>query len=131
MDALAKLHQTLKVAASLLDSAAGQIRDASLSPTKAHIHSSGEALAGVFEIQHAIYRTRPELEPKHEEASQEDQSANRRLGETLIAAYDLADSRRLSEAITLLSVFAANDPSELHRELAAIELERLSRNYGH
>ena len=130
MDALSKLHQTLKVAASLLDSAAGQIRDAALSPTKTHIRSIGEALVGIFEIQHAIYKARPELEPKYEETSQENQLANRRLGEALIAAYDLADSKRLSEAIALLSAFAANDPSEFHRELAAIELERLSGNYG-
>jgi hypothetical protein len=130
MDALGKLHQTLKVAASLLDSAAGQIRDAALSPTKTHIHSIGEALVSIFEIQHAIYKLRPELEPKHEETSQEDSLANRRLGETLIAAYDLADNERLSEAIALLATFVANDSSEFHRELVAIELERLSRNYG-
>lgn len=130
MDQLSALHQTLNVAASFLDRAAGQIRDAALSPTKEHIHSIGEALVNISDIQHAIYKLRPELEPKHEESSQEEQQANRRLGETLIAAYDLADSDRLPEAITLLSNFAANDPSEYHRGLAAIELERLSTNYG-
>lgn len=130
MDALAKLHRTLMVAGSLLDNAAGQIRDAALSPTKTHIHSIGEALGSIFEIQHAIYKLRPDLEPKYEEPSQEEQQANRRLGETLIAAYDLADCDRLQEAIALLSAFATNDPSEIHRGLAAIELERLSANYG-
>jgi hypothetical protein len=130
MDALAKLHRTLMVAGSLLDNAAGQIRDAALSPTKTHIHSIGEALGSIFEIQHAIYKLRPDLEPKYEEPSQEEQQANRRLGETLIAAYDLADCNRLPEAIALLSAFATNDPSEFHRGLAAVELERLSANYG-
>lgn len=130
LDQLAALHQTLNVAASLLDRAAGQIRDAALSPTKEHIYSVGEALVNIYDIQHAIYKLRPELEPKYEEPSHEVQDANRRLGETLIAAYDLADSGRLPEAIGLLSAFAADDPSEYHRGLAAVELERLSRNYG-
>ena len=130
MDSLAKLNQTLNVAASILDSAAGQIRDAALSPTKMHIHSIGEALVALYEIQNAIYKLRPELETKYEERPQEEQDANRRLGETLIAAYDLADDGRLSEATNLLSEFAANDPSEFYRRLATIELERLAGNYG-
>lgn len=130
MDALAKLHRTLMVAGSLLDNAAGQIRDAALSPTKTHIHSIGEALGNIYDIQHAIYKLRPDLEPEYEEPSQEEQQANRRLGETLIAAYDLADCDRLPEAIALLSAFATNDPSAIHRGLAAIEIERLSANYG-
>lgn len=130
MDQLSELHQTLNVAASLLDRAAGQIRDAALSPTRGHIHSVGEALVNIYDIQRAIYKLRPELELKYKEPSQEKQQANRRLGEALIAAYDLADSERLSEAIALLSTFAADDPSENHRALAVIELERLSTNYG-
>ena len=129
MDQLSALHQTLNVAASLLDRAAGQIRDAALSPTKEHIHGIGEALVNIYDIQHAIYRLRPELESKDEEPSQEEQQANRRLGETLIAAYDLADCGRLPEAIALLSAFAADDSSKYHRGLAANELERLSTNY--
>jgi len=130
MDSLTRLNQTLKVVGLLLDRAAGQIRDASLSPTKTHIHSIGEALCNIFEIQRAIFQLRPELEPKYEAASEEQQLANRRLGETLITAYDLADQERLSEAIKLLSDFSVNEPSEHHRGLAAIELERLSKNYG-
>ena len=130
MDPLSHLNQTLKVAASLLDSAASQIRDAALSPTKTHIHSIGEALSGIFEIQHAIYKLRPEFEPKYEETPQEVQDANRRLGEAMIAAYDLADSGNMPGAMALLSDFAANDTSAFHRECAANEVVRLSRNYG-
>ena len=127
---LPQLNQTLNVAASLLDEAAGQIRDAALSPTKEHIHRIGEALVSIYEIQSAIYKLRPELEPKYDEPPPAQQKANRRLGETLIAAYDLADKGQLQEAISLLSAFAANDPSEFHCGLAAIEAERLSRSYG-
>lgn len=130
MDSLERLNRTLVAAGILLDSAAGQIRDAALSPTKQHIHSIGEALASIFEIQHAIYKLKPELEPKYEEPPAEVSAANRRLGEALVAAYDLADIGKVQEALALLSHFAKNDPSEYHRGLAAIEVERLGENYG-
>lgn len=130
MDSLERLNRTLVAAGILLDNAAGQIRDAALSPTKQHIHSIGEALASIFEIQHAIYKLKPELEPKYEEPTPEVSAANRRLGETLIAAYDLADIGKVQEALALLNHFATNEPSEYHRDLAAIEVERLGKNYG-
>jgi len=120
MDSLERLNRTLVAAGILLDSAAGQIRDAALSPTNQHIHSVGEALAAIFEIQHAVYKLRPELEPKYEEPSEEMSAANWRLGETLIAAYDLADGGKVKDALALLRQFATSDPSEFHRELAAI-----------
>lgn len=80
MDQLSALHKTLNVAASFLDRAAGQIRDAALPPTKEHIHSVGKALVKIYDIQHAIYKLRPELEPKYEEPSQEVQQATVALG---------------------------------------------------
>ncbi len=129
MDSLANLHQRLRVAASLLDEAASQIRDVPLSPTKQHIYSVGQALASIYEIQSAIYKLRPELETKYEEPSEEVSAANRRLGELLIAAYDLADASRVPEALALLSAFAANEPSEYHRSLASTEIERMAKNY--
>ncbi len=130
MDALLKLHQTLKVAGSLLDNAATQVRDAPLSPTKDHIYSIGKCLAEIFEIQRAIYKLRPELEEVYEEPPPEIQEANRRLGETLISAYDLADSGQVPEAIALLDSYSKTESSEFHRSLATNEIERLSGNYG-
>lgn len=129
MDALTNLHQRLRAAAFLLDGAATQIRDVPLSPTKQHIRSIGEALVCIYEIQGAIYKLRPELEVKYEELPEEEAEANRRLGEALIAAYDLADGSRLSEAVTLLTDFAASEPSEYHRQLAKAEIERMTKNY--
>lgn len=130
MDRLSELHQTLNLAASILDRGASQIRDAALSPTKEHIHSIGEALVHINDIQRAIYKLRPELEPQYDEPPPEIQEGNRRLGEALIAAYDLADKGQLQEALSLLAVFANNEPSEFHRSLAAGEVERLRDNYG-
>jgi hypothetical protein len=129
MDALIKLHQQLRAAASLLDGAAAQIRDVPLSPTKQHIRSIGEALVSIYEIQSAVYKLRPELEIKYEEPLQEEAEANQRLGETLIEAYDLADNSRLSEAVELLTNFVASEPSEYHRELAKAEIERVKKSH--
>jgi hypothetical protein len=129
MDALANLHQRLRVAASLLDEAASQIRDVPLSPTKKHIRSIGEALASIIEIQSAICKLRPELEAVYEDPPEEVRAANRRLGEVLITAYDLADASRLPDALELLTAFAANEPSEYHRSLVTTEMERLAKNY--
>ena len=126
MDALEKLHQTLNVAASLLDSAATQIRDVPLTPAKTHIHTIGETLSNIFDIQRAVYRERPDLEPKYDEPPEEVRAANRRLGETLIAAHDLADNGHIPEALALLSAFESSDPSAHHRVLAAAQRERLA-----
>jgi hypothetical protein len=130
MDPLARLDATLRAAASILDNAAGQIRDAALSPTREHIGSIGQALAHIFEIQNAIYQLRPELEPQYTEEPEEVRAANRRLGEALIAAYDLADGGNVQQAVANLQSFAATEPSTLHRELAAREQDRLASNYG-
>jgi len=130
MDPLTQLNQTLRLASAMLDSAASQIRDAPLSPTKEHIESVGRALVCIFDIQNAIYKLRPELEPKYEEAPAETRAANRRLGEALIEAYDLADASRVQEAIEYLSAFAESEPSEFHREIAKGEIVRLQGNYG-
>jgi hypothetical protein len=130
MDRLSDLHQTLNLAASLLDRCAGQIRDAALSPTKEHIHSIGEALVCIYDIQRAIYKLRPELEPQYDEPPPDIQKGNRRLGDALIAAYELADNGQLQEAISMLAAFASIEPSELHRSLAEGEIDRLRENYG-
>lgn len=130
MDSLDRLNATLRIAASILDNAAGQIRDAALSPTREHIGSVGQALAHIFEIQNAIYKLRPDLEPQHKEEPEEVRAANRRLGEALIAAYDLADSGHVQQAIADLKSFAATEPSSLHRELAVREQTRLADNYS-
>ena len=89
----------------LLDSAAGRIRDAHLHPVKENIRSIAEALAAVFEIKTAIYKHAPELqlEPKYEEPPEEIRLANRRLGEAMLAADDLADQGKLAEAREFLT----------------------------
>ncbi|MES2974710.1 MAG: hypothetical protein V4757_13930 [Pseudomonadota bacterium] len=129
MDKLAELHSRLRLVCGLLDGAASMIRDVPLSPTNAHILSIGSALSSVFEIQQAIYRLRPELEVAYEEPSPEVSAANRRLGEALIAAYDLADASRVADAVTFLEEYAAVEMSEVHRGLALAEISRMRSSY--
>ena len=126
MHPLEDLNRTLRVAAMLLDSAAGQVRDAKLLPVKGNIRTIGEALAAIFEVQQAIYKQQPELglEPRYEEPPQEVREANRRLGQAMVAADELADAGKLKEARELLSRFGAEDPSEYHRKLALLQMER-------
>lgn len=110
----------------LLDSAAGQIRDANLLPVKSNIHKIGEALASVFEIQSSIYKQAPELElePKYEEPPEDVRLANRRLGEAMLAADGLADEGKLDEARRYLVTFATSEPSQHHGSLALRQAAR-------
>jgi hypothetical protein len=65
MASLESINDKLRIAAENLDQAAIEIRDLPLEPTKQHIRAIGEALANIIEIQHKIYRMRPELEPDY------------------------------------------------------------------
>ena len=65
MASLESINEKLRVAAEHLDQAATEIRDLPLEPPKRHIRAIGEALANVFQIQHEIYRLRPDLEPAY------------------------------------------------------------------
>lgn len=129
MDSLSSLNQRLRLICGLLDGAASMVRDIPLSPTNDHIRRVGEALASLFEIQRAIYRLRPELEVPYEEPPEEIAAANRRLGEALIAAYDLADAQKVAEAIAFLGDYIRSEPLREYSELAERELERMKRGY--
>jgi len=126
MHPLETLHRSLRVAAMLLDGATGQIRDAQLSPVRSNIRKVGETLAVIFEIQAAIYKQAPELhlEPKYEEPPEEISLANRRLGEAMLAADDLADQGKLGEARNLLLRFAEAEPLPEYKELALRQVQR-------
>ena len=56
------LNRALTHAALQLDLAAGMVRDLGLAPEQ-NIKKIGDALAGVFEIQHQLFEIRPDLKP--------------------------------------------------------------------
>jgi hypothetical protein len=129
MHPLEALHQTLRMAGLLLDSAASQIRDAPLPPVRDNILKIAAVLAEVSELRLEIQRAAPELnlEPKHEPPSPEVSAANQRLGKAFLAADDLSVSGRRAEAIRLLEAFAQDEVLEPHKTLAASQAENYRR----
>lgn len=62
MDQLDSIHKKLLEASSLLDVSAEEIRDADFNKS-INIKRIGTALTYIFEIQHEIYKVRPDLKP--------------------------------------------------------------------
>ena len=125
MGSLEELDSTLLAATRLLDAAAAQTRDLGLTPVRDHIRLIAEAMARVFEIQEAIYRMRPELKPAHLKEQSPAPDADRRLTRVLGEACRRVDSGDRIGAIGLLRSFASTETSDLHREIARLEIEGL------
>jgi len=125
MHPLETLHQTLRIAGMLLDSAASQVRHAPLPPVRENILKIGTVLAEVNELRLEINRAAPELEleHQHQKPSPEESAANRRLGEVLLMADQLAIEGSQAEAIAVLQNFAKGEPSELHGAIACTQAE--------
>jgi hypothetical protein len=125
MHPLETLHETLRIAALLLDSAASQIRDAPLPPVRDNILKIGTALAEISELRLDIHRAAPELklEEQYEKPSTEESAANGRLGQAILKADELATAGSRLEAIALLESFAHGEPSSLHRAIARTQAE--------
>lgn len=116
-----QLHQTLRAAVQFLDSAAAQIRDLPLDPTKDNLLLVGGALANLFQVLHTLEQISPNLAKPQEEPSEQATEANQRLGKALIQAEDLADAGDLQGAQGLLENFAATEPSLRHSDIATLE----------
>ena len=63
MASLESINEKLRAAAEMLDQAAHEIRDLRLDPAKKLISGIGVALGNIFQIQHEIFRLRPDLQP--------------------------------------------------------------------
>ena len=61
---LEQINRQLTRAARVLDATATDLRDAKFNSGQ-NIYRIGSALSSIFEIQHEIYRARPNLLPKH------------------------------------------------------------------
>jgi len=125
MHPLETLHQTLRIAGLLLDSAASQIRDAPLAPVRDNVLKIGSALAEISELRLEVHRAAPELqlELAYEKPSPEDSAANGRLGQILLVADELASKGNHLEATAALESFAEGETSELHRAIALTQAE--------
>jgi hypothetical protein len=86
------LHDRLRVAAALPDSAAAQIRNIPLAPPNENIRHIADALAGIFDVLRAVYVARPDLTPDFLTKAGAFADANKRLTSALGEAIRLAES---------------------------------------
>ena len=125
MNSIDVLHQRLLIAASFLDTAAGEIRENQLSPVQDNIHHIGKALAEIYDLLRAIYAVRPDLVPAELEERKGDSDANKRLTPVLCQVHMLAQAGNTSQAIAILKDYAASEPSQLHKQIALEEIDHL------
>jgi hypothetical protein len=131
MATLESIDRLLSVAASLLDHAAGEISDAKLEPVRENIERVGKALAELIEIRLQVYKVRPDLTPEYlRQPPSEHSAANRLLAEYMYNASEFELAGNFERAIATFREFLTLEPSTLHREIAAGEIERLQREAG-
>jgi hypothetical protein len=120
------IHDQLAVASSLLDAAAIDIRDSGFTPEE-HVRRVGQALGLISEIQHAIYRERPDLKPaflREPEGVTAHAEANGRLTRVLASVYRFGEAGQGAEAERELRAYIARESSDLHRRIAEHVLQR-------
>ena len=125
MATLESINRLLSVAASLIDHAATEIRDAEVEPARENIERVGKALAEVFEIQLQIYKLQPDLTPEYLKQPSEYSAANRLLTEYMYNASEFELAGNNERAIETFQAFMALESSPLHRDIAAGEIKRL------
>lgn len=123
---LAELDRLLSVACTMLDSAAGDIRDIPFEPRKEHIHRIGSALAEIFEIREAIWSLQPSLRPKELDEPNLEPIENRAFAHIIQDAYGFEEEGKLKEAIQRFEHFANQTTSVHLREVALSEISRLN-----
>jgi hypothetical protein len=129
MASLDSINRLLTAAGKLMDQAASDIRDAKADPVYENIEHVGRALSEIFQIQHCIYASRPDLAPACLSETSESSEANRQLGEFICRASELESTGNIEAAIAELEGFITLQSSPLYVEIAAEEIERL-RNGG-
>ena len=130
MAELKYLDELLSAAAGILDTAAIEIRDVSLNPTKDNISRIGKALALISDIQLQIYKVAPKLEPKYlTRPSPYPPEINRRFGEILIAATELYDEKKYNEAISLYESFIEENPPEFFIKMAEGRIRKIKMDH--
>lgn len=125
MASLDHINQLLTIAASLIDRAASEIREAKLEPVRENIAFMARALAEVFELQHRIYARRPDLTADLLIEPSQYSAANRSLTEIMLRASELELAGNIDGAVAEFERFLRIDSSPLHVEIAQGEIERL------
>jgi hypothetical protein len=125
------VSELLTLASSILATAANEIRDTPLEPTKEHIDIINNALSLIDEIQQKIYKAEPQLAPDHlKRHSPLPADVNRKFGEILIKANALCDIGEPDKAIELYKKFISEDPPPFIVGLAESRIDMI-KNGSH
>lgn len=124
------IHRLLSVAASLLDHAAAEVRDARLEPVRVNIERIGKALAEIMDVQLELRKAKPELASRYLAEPTEHSAANRLLTEYMYNASEFELAGDIAQAIATFQTFLTLESSPLHRSIATGEIERLLRTTG-
>ncbi|CAB1064996.1 hypothetical protein D1BOALGB6SA_9793, partial [Olavius sp. associated proteobacterium Delta 1] len=131
MAELKYLNELLSAAAGILDSAAAEIRDIPLNPTKENISTIGKALTLIIDIQLQIYQIDPKLKPEYlKRSSPYPAEINRRYGDIVIKDADLCDLKMYQEAISLYEGFISENPPEFFTNMARNRISKIKKDYS-
>ena len=113
----------LEEAASLLDRAAGEIRDAPLDASRKNILHIAQALGEIFEIQLQIYAQHPQLEPAHLKAPLHNPAKALSVCLERVKTFEALGETK--PAVALLRQFLDKHPPDAQRSIAEAEIARL------
>ena len=126
---LKSLKELLSEASDILDTAATEIRDVPLIPTKENIYRIGKALDLVLEVQRQIYKIDPSLEPEYlKRSSPFPTGVNRKFGEILLQASVLCDDKKYQDAISLYEDYISENPPEFFANMAKKRIARIKKD---
>jgi primosomal protein N'' len=119
------LTALLDDASTLLDRAAGEIRDLPLEPTGANIRQIGSALSQIHELQLQIYALAPELTPRSlREPSDKPIIA---LAYALRRAREFENVGETDTAVAFLRLFLVQGGTASEREVVSNEIAKLQQ----
>jgi hypothetical protein len=117
------INDLLDEATDLLDRAAGEIRDAPLSPTSKNIGHVAEALSQIFEIQLQIHALYPELAPDYMNHPSKDPAKHFEVTLGRVRQFEALGERET--AVAFLKQFIAREPGSKQCALAEHEIARI------
>lgn len=128
MTTVDEIHAALKSCSEKLNGCAEMIRNAKLEPVKQNVERIGCALTYIFEIQHEIYKTNPELKPEELKNPKLD-SKNRVFGNLLLEVDGLCEMGKPRIALVQLEAFIASQPGEKFEEMARCQIARIKEQF--
>jgi hypothetical protein len=125
---LESLDESLTKAATLLDKAAGQIRDLPLEPTGNNIRLIGKSLANIFDIQKLIYEIKPELTPEYlKKVPPYPRAQGKALTLAISNSHREEEKGNIKKAVRLLEEFVATKPGRFLQSVAVRRIEELRK----